>query len=273
MPIYDEVGYWTEMKLDIVRQYSEAYARILAKQSYLHHVYVDAFAGAGEHISRTTGEKIPGSPYNALFVEASFKDYYFIEIEPQKAQALDELVGDRADVHILCGDCNVILLNDVFPKIRYEDYRRGLCFLDPYGLDLHWPVIEKAGKMESIEIFLNFPIMDINRNVLRRDPEKADPKQQARLTNLWGDRSWREAAYQREAGLFGEIEQKRSTEVLVKAFRKRLGEKAGFKFVPEPVPMRNVRQAVMYYLFFAGPNETGAKIAEYIFNKYRGRNA
>jgi glucose-6-phosphate 1-dehydrogenase len=37
--------------------------------------------------------------------------------------------------------------NKVFPRVRYEDYRRALCFLDPYGLH-KWAVIE-AGEMHS----------------------------------------------------------------------------------------------------------------------------
>ena len=70
------------------------------------------------------------------------------------------------------GDCNQILLENVFPRVRYEDYRRGLCILDPYGLDLDWNVISRAGQMKTIDLFLNFPVADMNRNVLWRDPER-----------------------------------------------------------------------------------------------------
>ena len=41
--------------------------------------------------------------------------------------------------------------------------------------------------------------------------------------------------------------------------------------VPEPIPMRNKTGAVVYYLFFASPNKTGAKIVKDIFNTYRNR--
>ena len=44
---------------------------------------------------------------------------------------------------------------------------------------------------------------------------------------------------------------------------------AGFKYVPDPVPMRNTKGAVIYYLFFASQNATGNKIARAVFNKYR----
>ena len=40
--------------------------------------------------------------------------------------------------------------------------RRALCLLDPYNINLKWEVIETAGKMGSVEVFLNFMIMDIN---------------------------------------------------------------------------------------------------------------
>jgi len=45
------------------------------------------------------------------------------------------------------------------------------------------------------------------------------------------------------------------------------------RIVPDPMPMRNTRGAVVYYLFFASPNATGAKIVSDIFNKYPDRGA
>ena len=76
-------------------------------------------------------------------------------------------------------------------------------------------------------------------------------------------------AYKTEQGLFGPIEEKTSNESVIAAYRKRLKKVAGFKFVPEPLPMCNTRGAVVYYLFFASQNSTGNKIAEHIFKKYR----
>jgi three-Cys-motif partner protein len=91
------------------------------------------------------------------------------------------------------------------------------------------------------------------------------------MTRFWGDDSWRAAAYDTQPGLFGPMEEKTSNEAVVAAYRKRLNDVAGFKYVPEPLPMRNTRGAVVYYLFFASQNHTGNKIAEHIFNKYRNR--
>jgi len=73
--------------------------------------------------------------------------------------------------------------------------------------------------------------------------------------------------------LFGEIEEKATNEVIAEAFRERLEKVAGFTYVPAPIPMRNSRGAVVYYLYFASPNKTGAGIVEQIFSKYRNKGA
>jgi three-Cys-motif partner protein len=275
-PKLDEIGYWSEIKIEIIENYASAYSRILAKQSGLEHIYIDAFCGAGVHKSRRSGGLVPGSPAVALRIKPPFKEYHFIDLDRSKIETLESVIlldaPDPDIVHLYMADCNEVLLSDVFPRARYEDYRRALCLLDPYGLHLDWEVIRTAGEMKSIELFLNFPIGDMNRNVLRRDTKKTDPEQAKRLTRYWGDESWREAAYTTEQDLF-KHEEKLSNKAVVDAFRRRLKLTAGFSFIPEPMPMRNSRGAVIYYLFFASQNTVGAKIVRSIFDKYRNRGS
>jgi hypothetical protein len=57
----------------------------------------------------------------------------------------------------------------------------------------------------------------------------------------------------------------------VQAFRERLNKVAGFKNVPEPIPMKNKSGAVIYYLFFASQKPVASDIVQSIFNKYRDR--
>lgn len=178
-----------------------------------------------------------------------------------------EIIGDRKEVHCYEGDCNNILLKEVFPKMRHSDYKRALCLLDPYGLHLNWKVIETAGKMKSIEIFLNFPVTDMNRNVLWRTPEGVDSADIERMNAFWGDESWRDIAYTKKMSLFG-FEEKTDNKTIAEGFRKRLKEVAGFSYVPKPLPMKNNSGTIVYYLFFASPNETGNKIVSDIFKKY-----
>jgi three-Cys-motif partner protein len=127
--------------------------------------------------------------------------------------------------------------------------------------------------MKSIEILYNFMIMDANMNVFMRDPDKVTASQAHRMDAVWGDSSWRSAAYKTTQDLFGELEHKATNEDIAAAFRSRLEEVARFAYVPAPMPMRNSRGAIVYYLYFASPNETGAKIITEIFETYRLRGS
>jgi len=266
---YDEIGYWSEIKLDILRKYASAYTTIMSKQSFIkHYLYIDAFAGAGVHISKLTGEFIKGSPLNALLVKPPFTELHFIDMDKSKVGELRKLAEDRTNVFIYAEDCNKIIGEQIFPRCLYEEFSRGLCLLDPYGLHLDWSVIHTAGQMKSIEIFLNFPVMDMNMNVLWNDPDKVQSEQAERMDKFWGDNSWRNAAYQTTQNLFGYPE-KSDNRTIAEAFRKRLTTVAGFQYVPEPLPMKNTKGAIVYYLFFASPNGTGGKIVNQIFEKYK----
>ena len=267
---YDKIGYWSEVKLDIIREYASVYSKILAAQPAIkRHVYIDAFAGAGKHVSKRTGEFVAGSPLNALLVKPPFSEIHLVDLHGGKADELRKLVGDREDVFVYEQDANTLLPDKIFPRCRYEDFNRGLCLLDPYAMNVNWNVLKTAGSMKTIEVFYNFMIMDANMNVLWRNPNKVDQNQASRMDAAWGDRSWRDAAYRKVPDFFEDMQEKTANEDVAKAFRKRLQEVAGFQYVPEPIPMRNDQGAVVYYLFFASPNRTGANIVKAIFDKYR----
>lgn len=125
--------------------------------------------------------------------------------------------------------------------------------------------------MKSIDILLNFPVMDMNMNVLWHNPQGVDEADIERMNTFWGDETWRKIAYTEEITLFGPEDRRADIKVVADAFRKRLVEVAGFGYVPEPMPMRNTKGSIVYYLFFASQNRTGEKILKDIFSKYRGR--
>lgn len=133
---YDEIGIWSEVKLAIIKEYASAYARIMDVQRRerirsLRWIYIDAYAGPGYHLSKTSGELVEGSPLIALNTNPPFHEYHFIDTDSRRAQHLRELAGERADVFTYSEDCNKVLLREVFPRAKYEDYRRALCLLDP----------------------------------------------------------------------------------------------------------------------------------------------
>ena len=274
---YDEIGIWSEVKLAIIKEYLPAYAVILdatrrKSAPSLKWIYIDACAGPGYHLSRTTGNKVEGSPLIALNVQPAFSEYHFIDCNPNRVDQLRKLAGDRSDVFTYAGDCNDVLSREVFPRARYDNFRRAVCLLDPYNIDLTWKVIETAGKMGTIELFLNFMIMDINRNALTRDPSKARASKVAQMTRFCGGDEWLDIGYDRDENLFGEVTPtKVSNSRVAEWFRKRLIDKAGFKYVPKPMPMKTPMNSIIYYLYFAGHKSSASKIVTDIFDKYRQR--
>ena len=273
--LYEEIGPWTEVKHEIIRDYARAYSTILRAQQRpgFYHIYIDAFAGAGRYVSKKSGLLVPGSTELALQTNPPFREYHFIDIDDVKVAQLEQIAGDRSDVIIHHGDCNRVLVEQVLPLVRYDQYRRGLCILDPYGLHLNWVTVASVAAMRTVDIFINFPTMDINRNALVRNPSGIAPLQAERMTAFWGDESWRQRFYEDspQLPLLGERPEVKSVtnEAVAEAYRQRLRTVAGFGYVPPPIPMRNSSNAILYYLFFASHKVVARDIVEQIFDKYR----
>lgn len=271
----DEIGYWSEVKLDIIRDYAAAYSRILSarRNPSFYHLYVDAFSGAGYHVSKSTGDLVPGSATNALKLEPPFREYHFIDLDAQRVGELRHAVGNHPDVHVYAEDCNVVLPRDVLPLCRRREYRRALWLLDPYSYHYHWWVIEAAGREGSIELFLNFPIMAIHRTVGQRDRGRVLPASKEHMALFSGDDSWEGVIYSAESSLFLEHPNKATGRSIVDAYRQRLRTVAGFSHVSEPVGMRNTAGNLIYYLLFAAQKPVAAKIVRDIFGKYQGKGS
>ena len=268
----DEIGIWSEIKLEIIKEYASAYTKILSKKTWCRgYVYIDAFAGAGMHISRTTGGVIQGSPLNALEVTPSFTEYHFIDLDEERANIFEEIAKENPRVQAYQGDCNEILVNKIFPKLDFATYKRALCILDPYKINIEWETIKKAADLKTIDMFLNFSIMDANRNILFEDLSIAKPEDIARMNSFWGNEQWKELLYRKQKNLFGEDQQIKIDDFkkLALEFKERLKKVAGFKYIPEPILMRNTRNGPLYYLYFASQNDVANKIVNDIFDKYR----
>jgi three-Cys-motif partner protein len=110
--------------------------------------------------------------------------------------------------------------------------------------------------------------MAINRNVLHKNPENVDREQIEKLNEYWGDESWKKAAYSKVESLFGPVLRKNPNYALAEAFRQRLKGVAGFRHVPKPMIMRNSKNAVVYYLYFASQKGVAGHIVEEIFDKW-----
>jgi len=268
----DEIGKWSEEKLGLLGKYLNAYTTIMKGQTWCKngYYYIDAFAGTGKPKARDEDRYIDGSPIVALKVKYPFKGYIFIEKTDWRVERLKELIRQYpdTDIQIKHGDCNNIIINEIVPKIRYENFNRGIIFLDPFGMDVEWHTIEKIADTSALEILLNFPVLAINRTVLRNNPYKLSKRQIERMNRFWGSTDWRTDIYQEVTDLLGPHIEKvtQSPKDLGLLFKKRLEQV--FPEVTFPIVMKNSKEVPLYCLIFAGHNEIGRKIAEGIFKKF-----
>ena len=110
----DEIGYWSELKLEIVKKYASAYSTILASQPFIKgHIYIDAFAGAGTHLSKSTGGTVAGSPVNAMAIHPPFSELHFIDLNGIRTAELRRLAAGDTRVTVHDGDCNEILTRGI----------------------------------------------------------------------------------------------------------------------------------------------------------------
>lgn len=269
----DVVGPWSEDKLKLLRGYLEAYTKIMRRQKWCRngYHYIDAFAGTGKPRARDEERYIDGSPRVALTIDHPFHSYTFIEKTPWRVEQLQNLADEfpHQDIRIYEEDCNHVITDEITSRIRYEHYNRGLIFLDPFGMDVEWTTIEQVAETQALEIFMNFPVMALNRTALPNSPNALTDSQIERMNRFWGSTEWRGDVYQEVPTLFGPVEMKvhpTTGKRLGKLFKKRL--ESLFPNVTYPLVMTNSKNAPLYCLIFAGHNATGARIVRDIFQRY-----
>jgi three-Cys-motif partner protein len=282
-------GSWTEKKLKILKEYLRSYNTALKNQSFPR-VYIDAFAGTGYRQQRTRQYKIPnifeelrqneseqflkGSAKLALETNPSFHRYVFIESDQNKNNELEKLQKEHPEkakqIEIVRSDANEFIQN----YCNDEDWAntRAVLFLDPFATEVEWATIEAIAKTKSIDVWILFPVMAVNR-LLARDRKKTF---YGCLNRIFGTNEWFECFCKTRCldDIFG-----KSEEIVVKACDlKRIGEfykerlKTIFPGVAEkPKVFYNSRGSALFQFFFAAGNPKGAqiavKIAEHLMRK------
>jgi len=287
----NKVGPWAHEKLKCLEDYLSAYTTVLKKQPWCTgYFYVDAFAGAGINEIRKTGsdntkpqplmgfyqnepeevEYVHGSSRVALQLPNPFTKYYFIELAPDRVENLKAIKREYAssrDIEIIpdaAANALERLLHD--PKIDWQK-SRGIIFLDPFGMQVPWKVIEDIAANGKFEILLNLPVGMAIQRFLPKSGQFSN-EQREYLNEYFGSTEWEEIIYEKSTDLFGgenTTKLQDSGERLALWYRDRL--KRAFGFCPPPRLITNTRGTHLYYLLFAGPNETGARIAAHVLKQ------
>jgi three-Cys-motif partner protein len=290
-PPHEFGGSWTEDKLSRLQKYLQAYMTIFSRNERarkLNPIYVDAFAGTGyrntpresleslyffpELTESENQEFLKGSACIALEVQPPFNQYLFIESNPVRVQELANLRNDfprlANRIGIINQDANTYLI-EWCQRMQFLD--RAVIFLDPYGMQVEWSLLEAIAKTKKIDLWLLFPL---GVAVMRLLTKSAPPSQawSDSLTRLFGTDEWRDVFYHqiKQQTLFGteeHVSRDADFEKISQFVVNRL--KTIFPAVAEkPLPLRNSKNNPLYLLCFAAGNPTGSatalKIANYL---------
>lgn len=279
-------GYWTELKMEIVVKYAQAYLTIMNKQSWVKTIFFDGFAGSGfieidegvidydtENIEKTKGTALRILEINE---PKPFDIYYFVELNEENKNDLEKEVkeiSNLSNVHIVKADCNEKLMALAKFMNSNRSYR-ALVFIDPFGMSLNWQSIE-ALKGLGIDVWMLIPTgMGANR-LLKTDGNISDAWW-LKLESFFGlsKQEIDSIFYKRTsiATLFGE-EQKVEKQIdsihkIYSLYEAKLKEV--FKFVSSPFVIKNSTNSVMYHFLMATNNKTALTIADDIVStKYK----
>lgn len=274
-------GDWTEEKLARLKEYLQAYVRVMKKQRF-NTYYVDAFAGTGYRTKESIDTKeaflfpelaeeetlifLAGSAKKALMIEPPFSHYIFIEKEKGKAHELMKLKEEfpARKIQVVVEDANEYLAEWCS---NMQAYDRAVMFLDPYGMQVRWKTIEAIARTEKVDLWYLFPTSSVMR-LLRRNAQIGE-SERIRIDEILGTPDWfddfyrkRKKKYQQLTFLEEEVLPEKTVdyEGLQDFFIGRL--KSAFAGVArDPLSLKNSKNITLYTLYFAVSNKNGKKIA------------
>jgi three-Cys-motif partner protein len=243
----------TAAKHEILRRYVQAWAPILSQGNFPHLVFVDGFAGPGRY---SKGEE--GSPIIAIKavidqprpIKAKV-DFHFIELDEKRSDHLaTEIKSLTLPANVSANIHGGRTFQDAFPEV-WNSYASRLgrarpptfVFIDPFGFKIPFSYVTKVLRAQSGEVLITFMFEEINRFLSQgQQPDNFD--------DLFGCREWRR-------GIDIKLPRER-VKFLHDLYQRQLTQAAGASFV-RSFAMRNERNTMDYFLFFATNNELGLK--------------
>lgn len=289
-------GTWTTKKLEVFEKYLIAYRKIFKMNkaaSFYKTLYSDGFAGSGSwkpsfasecdvpslfegEESEDALEYARGSAQRALGLVEPFDQYVLIDRDQKNCDERCDLVFKKHPeledrVSVRCGDCNDKLI-EICGSYYWKRWR-GVCFLDPFGMQIDWTTLEALARSKALDVWFLFPLgIGVMRLLMReRIPEGPWAK---RLTRMLGSGDWRERFYTSTGQLSffdDETEVKREARIehVGQYFVERLGS-IFYYVLPQPLVLMNSKGNPMFLMCFAvgsKKGKVGIKIAADIVGK------
>jgi three-Cys-motif partner protein len=280
-------GAWTEIKLEAVSDYCQFFNKVLVGQPspdrQFERWYFDAFAGSGtRRVEREIGgllegrpteieiEDMAGSVLKALNVIPPFHKLAFIEGHHGRFRSLEKIKATHPERGIICyrGDANQKLL-EIFSSPPWSQQHkgqgscRGLCFLDPYGMNVEWATLKLLAQTQAVDVWYLFPLEAVSRQ-LAGTLDRVDKNKQRRLDEIFGAPTWRDDIYKVEPkfDLFSG-----NTTTATRQFDRSQVERYAqnrlnsiFRYVSDPLPLIHDSGRQLFSLFCLSNSASSAAI-------------
>lgn len=239
-------GPWIRDKYYYLSRYFQIFTVSMRRKWNL--TFIDLFAGPGRCLIEATGKEEDGSALQSL--QHDFDKYVFVEENPGCLEALKARCKKSpkfARIHFFNGDCNT-LLGDINRVL--DDHDLHLIFADPTNIDIRFDTIEQLTRGRKADLLLNIQFgMDIKRNFVQYRKQ--------------GDSS--------RLGLFlgSSVDWDTIQEPLdaIKLYKERI-KTLGYSTVEyKDIPIKNTKNAPMYFLFFASRSKKGIEFWRKITGK------
>jgi three-Cys-motif partner protein len=251
---------WATEKLDYLERYLNMFTTAMRKKPWRALNYIDLFAGPGKCQHEDNEDVYLGSPLLALTTKNAFDHYFFVDLNGDSLQALEQRCQHSpyaGRIQYFAEDCN-LAVHHITESIRdmNRPYMAGvwpclnLAFLDPEGLELQWNTVQALAQLRT-DLVIHYSQMGLQRYmpIASQDPDETI------IDRFFGNRDWRDIYEQGNAGMYGE---------LISLYKHNLDD-LGYKDVRSEneiarVPMmRNVKNAPLYRLIFASKSDLGEK--------------
>ena len=201
------------------------------------------FSGPGVCRDRVSGEEFDGSPIQALRCATPFTHFFFNDIDNASINALrrrQEKLSPSAVARYYNLDCNAAAgrIGNEIP-----DGALTLAFIDPWTYEITFDAIASLVQGRPVDLIVTFHSTAIKRNA-RHDIAAVD--------KFLDDGNWRERYWSAQGDPSNP-----PTSVLIETFVGRLDERLGFRYFGEPVVIKNMTEAPMFYLLFASRHPRG----------------
>ena len=241
----------TRAKHEILKRYLQAWTPILTQGGFPEIMYIDGFAGPGRY---SQGED--GSPAIALQTALEHHDrigarirFEFVERDEDRADVLREVIDEidtpaQVQIEVRGGETFETAFEQIVESYPGRRLPPTFAFIDAFGWrGVPFSIIQEILGNRSCEVLVNFMYEEINRFLGHRD-------QESNFDVFFGTENWREGVQLDDPRMRNRF--------LHDLYRRQLKDAAGADYV-RSFEMRNERDVVDYYLFYATNNVLGLK--------------